>query len=400
MEHVSTYLTMKDISKIKPIAKVSVDSIEIVTQVGTFVTGSFDVKNIGGGILRGRIYSSIKYLSFQELTFEGNKISVEYSYQVYDIYHDKRFQDFIELVTNGGTIRIPIEIIIEDKTFATVQGKFNHLNDFAEYAIQNWDLAKDTFAKDSFINIFLRDSKEYLDIYKLCRMNPSIDQGLEEFFVGIKKKKSISLSVKAEDGIQKMIGEVARNHFLVEKDTWGYIKGTIWSDSDFIKVENPVFDRSNFVGNRMEVGYFIDPFKMHMGPNEGNIYIETYKGTIIHKVSCEKRQITKIYLDKVSYNVEDRPTLTVENLSGKMMTVTIEDKDNNIMSQNQVYQITSTTQIRLQFNLKSKFSSYKPMNSLKKLVHVVKFAVVIQLGTSVMKKDFVVNVAGYEMRFS
>jgi hypothetical protein len=102
-----------------------------------------------------------------------------------------------------------------------------------------------------------------------------------------------------------------------------------------------------------------------------------------------KSLITNVYLDKISYTQEDEAILTVENLSGKKMTVTIEDEANCIITSETSYQITSTTQIKIRF--------VRPMqrtgSSVKRLTFKIKFAVLIQLGTAKMRKEFILDIA-------
>jgi hypothetical protein len=389
MENIMELLTIENINKEKPIVKVSVDNIQIITQVGTVTTGYFKVENIAGGRLRGRIFTSIPKLEIKETIFEDNSVEIEYMYLNTFITKEEHIEDVIEIVTNGGNVSIPIDIIVHEKSIDTVQGKIKDISQFAEYAKHNWDKAVDIFGEVSFADIFLLNCMEHINFYKLCRNNTSLDQGLEDFLIFIKQKNAINLRVKADDGEQKLLNETARNRIVVEKDTWGYVKGSIKTDASFMRVVKQNFDSDDFMGNRMEIEYYVDPMKMHLGTNEGNIYIETHNCTIIHGVSCMKSLITNVYLDKISYTQEDEAILTVENLSGKKMTVSIEDEANCIITSESSYQITSTAQIKIRF--------VRPVqrtgSSVKRLTFKIKFAVLIQLGTAKMRKEFILDIA-------
>lgn len=383
-------LTIENINKVKPIVKVSVQNIKFIAQVGTVAKGWFKIENISAGDLRGRIFTTVPKLEISHTIFESNFVEIEYTFHYIHLNREQHIEGSIEIVTNGGIISIPVDILVKERVINTVQGKIQTLSQFAEFAKYNWDRALAVFTGEHFIDTFLTKGSEMINTYTHCRKNTLLDQGLEEFLIYIKQKSGINLIVKAEEKQQKLQNEIMKNKIIVEKDTWGYIKGNIRTDSNFLRVVKTDFETEDFVGNKLEVEYFADPRKMHMGENEGTIYIETYNSIIVHKVSCNKSYVTNLYLDKISYNQDDKGILTIENLSGKKMMVTIEDAQNNIVVQQSVYHITGTTQISLGFNI----GTPRRIGSKgKKLTSKVCFTVTIQQGSANMTKEFIVKIA-------
>ena len=61
-------------------------------------------------------------------------------------------------------------------------------------------------------------------------------QNMEEFLIGIKKKKRISFSLDKSEAEFYDFDEITRDQIAITKDDWGYIELKVETDVDFIQL--------------------------------------------------------------------------------------------------------------------------------------------------------------------
>ena len=108
--------------------------MKIAEEVSDFYSGSFFVKNIGGGLLTGTIITDNDVISFDETDFEGNEYELKYNIDVREYEPNKLLKFNVYIVSNGGEIIIPVFIKVLKNIFYTDDGyKITDIKSFFSY---------------------------------------------------------------------------------------------------------------------------------------------------------------------------------------------------------------------------------------------------------------------------
>ncbi len=116
----------------------------------------------------------------------------------------------------------------------TSVGRIRNLNDFTELAKKSPQEAKRLFYSKRFQNIFSEcASKERLLYAGLRRATPS-GQKVEEFLVGIGRKKRVAIEPKARAAECYEVTRTRTETVELTRSHWGYVKLTVESDAPFL----------------------------------------------------------------------------------------------------------------------------------------------------------------------
>ncbi|MEG0590346.1 MAG: DUF5717 family protein, partial [Lachnospiraceae bacterium] len=255
---------------------------------GELYQGKFTLQTEAEQEIRGLVYSSSFRMHCKEQGFEGNPVTIEYTYDGSELPPGHVEQGKFTIVCNGGEYDIPFTAIIEKPFLMTPYGKVQNTRDFKKLAFRDFAEAHRMFRSRDFYEILKYEDKRVLHLYDNMRTWSLSEQALEEFLVGIKQKERIFLCLSYEEQNYKNIKEDTRYALMLTKNTWGYMPMSFDTRGDFIRIMKKEATTDEFVGSNYRLEYIVEPARLHAGRNFGQILIRTPYETITCNIEVEQ----------------------------------------------------------------------------------------------------------------
>ena len=259
----------------KPEIVFSETHIQISVGEGEVYKGSFLIKNLKDGDIRGLVYPSSFRVHCLEQGFEGNPVKVHYTFDSAGLLPGQVENGKFTIVCNGGEYDLTFSAMVEKPFIMTAYGKIQNISDFRRLAVQDFEEARRLFRARQFYDVLKYEDKRVINLYDNMRKWSLDEQALEEFLVGIKQKEKIFLTLSDDNIEYKDILEDKRDSIEVTKNTWGFANIHVEVKGDFIAVRNHEITTDDFVGNNYRLEYFVKKDKLHAGKNYGRITIKT-----------------------------------------------------------------------------------------------------------------------------
>ena len=270
---------------------------------GEIYHGSFMLQNKADGDIRGLVYPSSFRVHCAEQGFEGNNITIKFTYDGTGLPPGHVENGKFTVVCNGGEYDITFTAIIEKPYVMTTHGKVQNMEDFKRLAFTDFAEAQKLFRSKSFYEVLKYEDERIRNLYNHMRKWSLSEQGLEEFLVGIKQKEKLFLTLKKDGKEFSEIMEAMKDTISVTKNTWGFLAVNVIIKGDFIKVNRNSFSTDDFIGNSFELEYVIRDSKLHKGCNFGQIIFETPYESLVYSIEVTKKSAVddKHRLQEIKY---------------------------------------------------------------------------------------------------
>lgn len=255
---------------------------------GEMYKGSFDIENLVDGDIRGAVYSSSFRMKTKEPGFQGNKVTVRFTYNGAGLHPGHVEDGAFTIVSNGGEYRVTYTVIIEKPFLQTSVGKIQDLRGFKKLAFHDFEEAKRIFRSREFYELIKYEDSKILHIYSHMRTWSLTALGMEEFLVGIKQKEKIFLSLEAYQRIFRDLTENVSESILIKKNTWGFAEVNVKIEADFIDVAVERFNTEDFSGEEYQLVYTVRENRLHNGRNLGKIILETAHESVEYHIEAQK----------------------------------------------------------------------------------------------------------------
>ena len=263
-------------------------SITMKVGEGEVYSGSFALKSQGDEVIRGLIYTSSFRIRCSDSGFQGNLITINYSYDGTGLLPGHVEHGQFTIVTNAGEFAVHFTAIIEKPFVMTAYGKVDSVDSFRKLAIRDSEEARKLFSSMDFYTILKYEDPKILALYDNMRNWELNKEAVEEFLVACKQKEKISLILEEESRAFLSLEENVKENFTIKKSAWGFMPITISCKGEFLSIEYPVINTEEFVGNSYRLEYYINIEKLHKGSNFGEIVILTPYETLSYEVVVEK----------------------------------------------------------------------------------------------------------------
>ena len=263
-------------------------SITMTIGEGEMYTGSFALKSQGNEVIQGVVYTSSFRVRCADSGFQGNLITINYTYDGTGLLPGHVEKGHFTVVTSQGEFVIYFTAIIEKPFVMTTYGKVDSIDNFRKLAIIDFEEARKLFASTDFYTILKYEEPKILALYDNMRSWELNKEAVEEFLVACKQKEKISLALEEESRAFLSLDANVRENFTIKKNSWGFMPITISCKGDFLSVEYPVINTEEFVGNSYRLEYNINVQGLHQGSNFGEIVIHTPYQTLSYEVVVEK----------------------------------------------------------------------------------------------------------------
>lgn len=258
----------------KPILAFSDETIDLSVIDGRSEAGSFVIESTNQIKICGIVYSTNPRMECLNPHFEGEKVRIRYQFNSKGLTEGDACEGKFVIVCNQIEYSLSFCARITRLYAEASTGAVKSLDDFTRLAASNWDEAYHLFYNRNFLNTIPYDNVyERLTYEGFACARPS-GQNMEEFLIGVNKKKPVSISVDKSEEIFMASKEPQSGCFTITKDNWGYTEIRLRTDCEFIKLSKPVLTHDDFIGKTYLYEYIIDASAMHAGRNFGRIYID------------------------------------------------------------------------------------------------------------------------------
>ena len=258
----------------KPILAFSEETIDLSVIEGRSEAGSFVIESTNQIKICGIVYSTNPRMECLNPHFEGEKVRIRYQFNSKGLTEGDACEGKFVIVCNQIEYSLSFCARITRLYAEASTGAVKSLDDFTRLAASNWDEAYHLFYNRNFLNTIPYDNVyERLTYEGFACARPS-GQNMEEFLIGVNKKKPVSISVDKSEEIFMASKEPQSGCFTITKDNWGYTEIRLRTDCEFIKLSKPVLTLDDFIGKTYLYEYIIDASAMHAGRNFGRIYID------------------------------------------------------------------------------------------------------------------------------
>lgn len=338
---------------IKPNLICSIKKIEVTLQEGEKIKGAFKLSNtVKGIILKGQIYSPLQEIHLNKTFFDDNS-EIQYSIKAFSTKMTKK-ESYIQIISNAGELKIPVVIKVESPSIQASIGRIKDLKQFVNLAENNWQEAVEIFTTKAFEEVVLIQQPELIQLYSTLLKSSLKDQALEEFLITANKKNSVKLSLTDKEKKYKIVNVNEKDEIIIKKDNWGYVDVNAKVNVPFIRLEKNTLTQSSFIDGEASIKYIILHDRLHFGLNEGCIILETLSQKLTLTVQVMKPKMIDIYLDQMSYTLNDEGSLIISNPYKQKFDIKITPIDKWIELQNENYEVTESLEIPFAFKQQQK----------------------------------------------
>lgn len=229
--------------------------LEFEIVAGEKRTETFTVANERGSKLKG--FGSVEEPELEFLpVFDGEENVLELEVNAQERVPGERLQGQIHLVTDCGEYDMPYDIRVVAPVLEDSKGQITDYHLLKERIIENPENGAKLFQSAAFRGAFLyRDESGKLLYDHLVKRNTKL-HSMEEFLVGMRKKKPIHFTVRhrsadpAEVIEYESDGTDIRDFLEIRVDEWGSTGIQVSSTADFIQPEVHVLWTDEFDGQK------------------------------------------------------------------------------------------------------------------------------------------------------
>ncbi len=259
----------------------SESKIELTLDPEEIAEGYFEIECSEGCTMEGYVYSSSVRMQLGVTNINGTKAAVPYEFNAEGMRPGDVLKGSFMIVSNLGEYVLPFVASVNLSTLESSMGSIRNLFHFTNLAKSNWEEAVRIFYRPEFIDIMTGQDAAYRNLYKGLSGRGNKNHNLEEFLIGINKKKMIEYSVAESSVSVADTGESHSEYIEIAKNGWGYTLLAAKVEGDYISIPNNRIKGDDFSDGICRFEYFIDHTKLHQGKNPGRIIFKHLYGQFV-----------------------------------------------------------------------------------------------------------------------
>lgn len=320
--------------------------IELTLNAGDICEGYIEVKTDNDTPMEGYVYSSSFRMRLGTDRISGSSISIPYEYDTAGMQQGDVQKGNFMFVTDLGEYMLPFVVTVNHRTLESSMGSIRNLFHFTNLAKSDWAEAVNLFYAPGFLDIMTGTDSKYRNLYLGLSAGGNRNHNLEEFLIGINKKKQIEYSVDNED-IRFAFTKAEPEHTVIlRRNGWGYTLLAAKAEGDFIDIPDNRIDESCFENNVCNFVYGIREDKLHTGRNIGRITFKHLYGSIsveivvtygersrnsgmVHRAKMARYSMVRYYLDYCSKATDKNKWIRLtEDIISHRANIDNDDMDN------------------------------------------------------------------------
>ncbi|MBQ5431028.1 MAG: hypothetical protein IIU28_05180 [Lachnospiraceae bacterium] len=246
------------------------DEVHIEIGQGQQASGSFLIKAEEGGSLRGIVYSSNPYITVENPDFDSASVTIRFTAATENFLPGERLTGVFHVVCAGQTAELPVEILVSETTGRVGSFDFGGLSDFAKLAREKSRDALSLFSSADFLEFLKHVAPEHILLYRsLLSSVGATYESMEHFLSRAGVKEEVKLHVFPGQTVFYHITENLKEKINITRNTWGFfhVKATVLEEDGFLTLESSDISPDFFMGQSMELSYYIHADRLHEGMN-------------------------------------------------------------------------------------------------------------------------------------
>lgn len=265
----------------------STDFVEMAFDVDEIREGSFRIWTSSDTEMKGYVLSNHARMKCSLNAFEGKDAEIFYEFDSTGMEPGDVVKGEFQIISNKGEYRLAFEATMQPGYLYSSLGHIKNLFHFANLAKTNWAEAVSLYYSDRFIELLTGSDSSYRTLYRGLSSQSGNEQCLDEFLVAVKKKDRIFYQVKQNSFRLGEVREELYKEIELEKNSWGFVSGTVSANAPFIRLEKSSFRDDDFIGNVCKLPFYVDVEELHYGRNHAVICIETTNTIIEVEVEAD-----------------------------------------------------------------------------------------------------------------
>ncbi len=281
MYRIEKYLATDQVDKEVDFIEVSESRLELVAVEGEVIDGEIKIRSQKGGEFHVFFYSSHYRMQCRISDLIAKEGVFPYRFDTTGLSAGSLEKGEICFVSESGEYHIPFTVSIKQPLKETTLGEIRNLFHFANLARERWEEAVSLFYSDWFRVLFHGHDRQYYNLYRALSGQMVNEHNVDEFLVGIHKKKKNTYEFLEEGLLLKEVTNGQREKVTVRCNGWGYSHVQICVKGEFLSVSKVVLETQDFVDGICPVSFEINTDYLRAGSNIGSI-------TLIYETgSCE-----------------------------------------------------------------------------------------------------------------
>ncbi|GHU44073.1 hypothetical protein FACS1894111_10750 [Clostridia bacterium] len=233
--------------------------------------GSFFVCSENGIPMEGKCYCSHPRIKLLLNRLSDTKSEISFSFSACGMEEGEADEGVFVLLADGAEHSLPFTVSVTGAYPTSAIGQIKNLFDFANLAQLSFEEAYGIFRSPVFASLLKNAEKKERLLYRALGGKSASRENLEEFLIGIKKKKEVRISLSDTYKEYQVAEEAIQEILTITKHSWGYVEYAVTTDADFLIPEKNILNSGDFVGGEAQLRFLIEPDRLHGGKNWGRI---------------------------------------------------------------------------------------------------------------------------------
>lgn len=239
-----------------------------------------------GRFIKGLVYSSNIRVRVANNAFGGVRNRITFDIDSMYLSQKDVIEGALYLVTNAGEYKIPYSFSIAVEASDRTLENLKTAADFARLAKKDQETALRLFEYQDFAEAPFMQDIHIRALYDGLKNRGNRQNLLEEFLVALKAKEPVKLEVERNHISIGKLEKPVKEWLEVHASTWGHVQFQVSADGDFLDLTRRSFGPSDFKDGVCQVGYVVNPARLHGGRNLGALLISTIRETVLVEVEA------------------------------------------------------------------------------------------------------------------
>jgi len=277
----------------EPALLFSQERLEISLEAGETVRGELYLGTEDNEKIQGYITSSNRRLVPGNRRFSGTAVCIPYGADGTGMKPGDCCEGWLCITSSVGEYKIPFEIRARKDQFRSTAGEIKNMESFREIAKRDFREAYRLFTDKSFAMMMKGADRKQKALYAGLSHQPVTYQHLEEFFVGLKEKEPVSISLKTVRNEFYDIKESVQESFDIQKNGWGHLRLEMEPVGDFLEAEHRVITQEEFIGSTCRIEYVIHADRLKEGNQIGQIIVRSPYQKLVYEVTASRSALIR-----------------------------------------------------------------------------------------------------------
>lgn len=266
----------------------SQEKIYIPLEAGQAVRGELYLGTEDNEKIQGYVTSSSRRFVPGSSRFSGTTIRLPYGADGTGMQPGDKCSGWLCITSTAGEYKIPFEIEARKDEVRSSQGEIKDMEAFREIAKRDFREAYRLFTDKSFPVVMAKAGNRQKALYAGLSAQPVTYQHLEEFFIGLREKDPVEISLKTTEAEFFGLEQSVQETFEIRKSGWGHLRLDIETRGEFLETERHVITDEEFIGSTCRIEYLIHADQLKEGCQRGEIIVRSPYQELVFHVSASK----------------------------------------------------------------------------------------------------------------